>query len=279
MRTAALVLLVLLVSVALAEAVSIDDFEGGDLGNWRQTCGQWQIVSPGCVSAYAVASGGPPDGQSRLDHLGFLGGIGHYSFDLMFPGTGFENGSLYFGMRGDCCYLEVIFGPVPGDNPEDLLRRVTANEGTTTTLGCEPCQLSSNQWHHIDVEYYRNGVIRVYANGVLAMEGQDTEFGAGGTIALYAHRAGVMFDNIAFDPSLPPDPGAPSPAECGSMGIFGCESEICAGGVSCPGHFVLDHPSDINCDGRTDIVDIVLAVSVAFRNAPASATPPCSIAP
>jgi hypothetical protein len=279
MRRVALAFLVLLVLVPPAAAVSIDDFEGGDLGNWRQTCGPWQIVSPGCASAHAVSSGGPIEGQYRLDNLGFLGGLGHYSFDLMFPGTGVENGSLYFGMRGDCCFLEVIFGPVAGDDPQDLLRRVRANEGTAKTLGCEPCRLPSNQWHHIDVESYRNGVIRVYADGVLAMEGQDTEFGAAGTIALYAHRAGVMFDNIAFDPSLPPDPAIPGPAVCGSMGIFSCESQICAGVASCQSHYLLDHPSDINCDGGTDILDVVLAINAAFRGAPASSTPPCNIAP
>ncbi len=218
------------VGAASAQVTVIDDFESGDLSNWTTRCGSWEIVSPGNGSSFAVRSTQcctGACGDKRLDHNSFNGGFGRYTYDVFFEGSFVEDGDLYIQVVNDCRYLGISMHPAGSDNTFDFVQVVDSG---TTTIGCTPIQLAPNSWHTVQVERYPNGVIRVFTDGNMVMETIDTSLSSSGGIALRAHYCGVRYDNITFNPSLPPNPALPSPPSCIQIGWPSCDSFLCSCG-------------------------------------------------
>jgi len=223
-------------SLVSAQVTVIDDFESGDLSNWTTRCGSWEIVSPGNGSSFAVRSTQcctGACGDKRLDHNSFNGGFGRYTYDVFFEGSSVRDGDLYIQIVSDCRYLGISMHPAGSDNTFDFVQVVDSG---TTTIGCTPIQLAPNSWHTVQVERYPNGVIRVFTDGNMVMETIDTSLSSSGGIALRAHYCGVRYDNITFNPSLPPNPALPSPPSCIQIGWPSCDSSLCCGNESCCGN-------------------------------------------
>jgi len=223
-------------SSARASPTVIDDFESGTLSNWN-VCyadqGVWEIVSPGHNSNFAATFNDPStsQGSGTLRHNTFSAGLGRYSFDVFFEttGTSLSDGGLFLHIVNDSDFYYLQLGPQDGDNGDDRMHVIQS--GVPTVVGCVPVSLTKGVWHTIAIERFPNGVIRVYLNGVLKIMTFDPTYMGAGGLALRAVIHGVRFDNITFDPTLPPSPSPPGPPSCG--GPNGLASP-CPGGSPCP---------------------------------------------
>lgn len=263
---------------ASAQVTVIDDFESGTLDDWTVRCGDWEIISPGHDSSFAVSTTGTcccgESADKKLDHNSFIGGFGRYSFDIL---TG--SGQAYIGhpdfqlqQTDDCNLLWIqLISSAHVSGPSQFLVVVHAD---FTTAGCAQFPLAVDTWYTVVVERYSNGVVRVYVDGNLAMEGFDTSVSQPGSVGLWAHSCGMRYDNITFDPSLPPAP-PPTQPSCPSAGGFAgcnatlcCNTSICGDSKCCPGEDSCSCPSDCGgsccgnniregaeeCDGTNDAV-------------------------
>ncbi len=223
-------LLVMLNLRLFAEQSIIDDFESGTLDQWSVRCGEWEIVSPGNNSSFAVRTTGTcccgESADKRLDHDSFVGGFGRYSFDVYLEPDWASIGHPDFHLQqfDDCNFIWVELRSSAHVSGAAQLLNVVHTDSTTT--GCADYPLAVATWYSIVVERYPNGVVRVLVDGELAMEGYDTSVSQPGTVALWAHSCGMRFDNIAFDPILPPTP-APIQPSCPPSGLNSCDATLC----------------------------------------------------
>ena len=199
-----------------ARAAFIDDFEDSDISDWVVRCGGWSFA-PGFGGGVAVVSS---QFDSVLIHSSFAGGFGHYHYDVYFPNDPVADGDLFFQIVGISFYW-ILLGPDNSDNVADRIIRVSNGEfGSQTAIGCAPFHLSRETWHRIDVYRFPNGVIQVFTDNEATprMQAQDLSNGGSGGIAIRTAGAGVRFDNVSFDPTLPANPPAPPPASCPAWG-------------------------------------------------------------
>src|SRR5207249_9140316 len=124
------------------------------------------------------------------------------------------------------------------DNVVDRIIRLS-NGGVgpgQVAIGCAPFHLSRQTWHAIDIYRFPNGVIQVFMDNEATprMEGFDSSVSASGAVALRAVVAGVRFDNVSFDPTLPANPPLPSAGSCPTWG--GLDPSCGVGGTTTGGN-------------------------------------------
>lgn len=215
-------------------AVIIDNFESGGLSDWTIRYGNWEIVDPGHSSSFALRSTVGAGNEYRIDHNTFTASFGRYSYDVFFEGADARDGDLFIQVLDHCNYLWLQIAPAGSDN---ILDRVQLVHSGVTTIGCTPIHLAQEAWHTVVLERYPNGVIRVFTDGNLVIETFNGTLNESGGVALRAFDSGVLYDNISFDPSLPPEPAPPAPSSCQQFGWTIPDSALCeaCGNGSCEG--------------------------------------------
>ena len=194
----------------------LDDFEDQNISDWSTTCGGWQIV-PGFGGGSAVAS---TQFDNVLIHSTLSAGYGHYHYDVYLPNDNRADGDLIFQIVGSRGYW-ILLGPSNSDNVADRIIKVSnGGVGYQVSIDCAPFHLTSEVWHSIDILRFPNGVIQVFMDGEATprLEAQETSITSAGKLALRTAVAGVRFDNVSFDSSLPVDPSPPTSSACTSWG-------------------------------------------------------------
>ena len=223
----------------IASFAFIDDFEDGDISDWIVKCGGWQVVE-GFGGGLAIASA---QFDNLLMHSTLSASYGHYHYEVYFPNDNRADGDLYFRIVGSDFYW-LLLGPDNSDNVADrILRASDGGCGCLPAIGCAPFHLSRESWHRIDVYHFPNGVTQVFMDNESTprIEAYDATIVGAGGIAIRTAVAGVRFDNVSFDPALPPNPEIPAPSTCPPWnGVdVSCSVDNCGGdgigGPACSG--------------------------------------------
>jgi hypothetical protein len=171
-----------------------EDFESGEFSSWTTWAGSWSIGA-GYNSAYSVKS---DPGNLHVLEYSMDTSVFIVEYDLRIANTDIRaDGDIWISVIDENNYYLIALHK-PGESVDSI---TLFQDGVENTL-YQRTPVMGSGWHHVKVERDSEGWIRVYLDGTLHMDAQDSTITAPGAFALRAWFSEVYYDNISVTDCL-----------------------------------------------------------------------------
>ena len=199
--TAALLLaLAVVVPVAFAAALFVDDFEDGNLDGWTRSGGSWSVVVDGSHVASQSST------SARATALTGQTGWSDYSMQARVKVLAFNGSDRFAALAARAQGTTSAYLLSLRSSNRVLLERLVG--GASTTVASAPLAVSTGTWYTLRLEV-QGGTLRAIVDGALLATASDSQFSAG-RVGLVTLNARAEFDDVQVDTSFAPPP-SPTP--------------------------------------------------------------------